>query len=41
VYRDPPVGEGVRLSVDVFDDQVPARFAADVLWDPAGDRMRG
>ncbi|HEX2469242.1 MAG TPA: FAD-dependent oxidoreductase [Candidatus Limnocylindrales bacterium] len=41
VYRDAASGEDARLSVDVFDRQVPATFAADVLWDPAGRRMRG
>ncbi len=41
VYRDPSVGEGTRLTVDVFDEQVPAAFATDALWDPAGERLRG
>ncbi len=41
VYRDPSVGEGVRLFVDVFDEQVPAAFAADALWDPVGARLGG
>jgi glycine cleavage system aminomethyltransferase T/glycine/D-amino acid oxidase-like deaminating enzyme len=40
LYRDATLSEGARLSVDVFDDQVPATLAADVLWDPAGERMR-
>jgi 4-methylaminobutanoate oxidase (formaldehyde-forming) len=41
VYREPSLGEGARLTVDVFDEQVPASFAADVLWDPDGERVRG
>jgi 4-methylaminobutanoate oxidase (formaldehyde-forming) len=41
VYRDPSLAEGSILTVDVFDDRVPAMFAPDVLWDPTGDRMRG
>jgi 4-methylaminobutanoate oxidase (formaldehyde-forming) len=41
VYRDPSLDEGIALTVDVFDDQVPARFVADTLWDPTGERMRG
>ncbi len=41
VYRAPDFVEGVRLTVDVFDRRVPASLAPDVLWDPAGDRLRG
>lgn len=41
VYLDRSLGDGVPLSVDMFDDRVSATTAADVLWDPAGDRMRG
>lgn len=41
VYRDPSLAEGSTLTVDVFDDRVPAVLAADVLWDPTGERMRG
>jgi hypothetical protein len=40
VYREPSLSEGARLTVDVFDEQVPASFAADVLWDPDGERLR-
>jgi 4-methylaminobutanoate oxidase (formaldehyde-forming) len=41
VYRDPAIGEGRTLTVDVFDGHVPATLAADVQWDPTGERMRG
>ena len=40
VYRGANLSEGARLTVDVFDDRIPATLAPDVLWDPAGDRMR-
>jgi 4-methylaminobutanoate oxidase (formaldehyde-forming) len=41
VYRGAYPSEGARLTVDVFDEQVPATIAPDVLWDPDGERMRG
>ncbi len=41
VYRGPHLSEGARLTVDVFDEQVPATITPDVLWDPDGVRMRG
>jgi glycine cleavage system aminomethyltransferase T/glycine/D-amino acid oxidase-like deaminating enzyme len=44
VYRGPDLAslaEGARLTVDVFDEQVPAFLAPDVLWDPGGERLRG
>jgi glycine cleavage system aminomethyltransferase T len=40
-YRGPDVEEGAGLTVDVFDERVPADPAPDVPWDPAGERMRG
>jgi glycine cleavage system aminomethyltransferase T/glycine/D-amino acid oxidase-like deaminating enzyme len=41
VYRSADLEEGARLTVDVFDDRIPATLAPDVLVDPAGERMRG
>ena len=41
VYRSAEVKEGAALTVDVFDDHIPAYSAPDVLVDPGGDRMRG
>ncbi|MEP6639665.1 MAG: aminomethyltransferase family protein, partial [Chloroflexota bacterium] len=41
VYRAANLAEGARLSVDVFDEWVPATLAPDVLIDPGGERMRG
>jgi 4-methylaminobutanoate oxidase (formaldehyde-forming) len=41
VYGGADLGEGARLTVDAFDSHVPATVVPDVLWDPAGDRMRG
>ncbi len=41
VYRRRDLSDDARLTVDVFDDQVPATIAPDVLWDPDGTRMRG
>jgi glycine cleavage system aminomethyltransferase T len=41
VYRSPDLEEGARLTVDVFDEHIPAILAPDVLVDPAGERMRG
>jgi glycine cleavage system aminomethyltransferase T/glycine/D-amino acid oxidase-like deaminating enzyme len=41
VYRGRNLSEGARLTVDVFDEQVAATITSDVLWDPAGHRMRG
>ena len=40
-YLPAGLAEGDALEVDVFDDRVEAIVAADVLVDPAGDRMRG
>jgi glycine cleavage system aminomethyltransferase T/glycine/D-amino acid oxidase-like deaminating enzyme len=33
--------QGAELTVDVFGDAVPARIERDVLYDPAGERIRG
>ena len=33
--------EGQTLTVDVFDERLPATIAPDVLVDPSGARMRG
>ncbi len=41
VYGGADLGEGARLTVDAFDTHVPATVVPDVLWDPAGERMRG
>jgi glycine cleavage system aminomethyltransferase T len=41
VYRSADLEEGAQLTVDVFDDRIPATLAPDVLVDPAGERMRG
>jgi 4-methylaminobutanoate oxidase (formaldehyde-forming) len=41
VYRSADLEEGARLTVDVFDERIPATLAPDVLVDPAGERMRG
>ena len=41
VYLPSDIGEGTALEIDVFDGRTPAVVAADVLVDPAGDRMRG
>lgn len=41
VYGGADLGEGARLTVDAFDSHVPATVVPDVLWDPAGERMRG
>jgi len=41
VYRSPELQEGVRLTVDVFDEHIPAVLVPDALVDPGGDRMRG
>ena len=38
---DAGLQEGVALSVDVFDSQIPATIVPDVLVDPGGVRMRG
>jgi glycine cleavage system aminomethyltransferase T len=40
VYLPAETPEGARLQVDVFGQRVPAEVAADVLVDPAGERMR-
>ncbi len=41
VYLPSNLPEGAALEVDMFDERVPATVAADVLVDPAGERMRG
>ena len=41
VYRPPGLPDDAPLEVDAFDQRIPATWAADVLVDPAGDRMRG
>ena len=41
VYRDADAAAEAALTVDVFDDRVPAVVAPDVPWDPKGERMRG
>ena len=41
VYRSADLEDGARLTVDVFDDRIPATLAPDVLVDPDGARMRG
>ena len=40
VYGRADLGEGAHITVDVFDEHVPATIAPDVLWDPSGERMR-
>jgi glycine cleavage system aminomethyltransferase T len=40
-YLPASVAEGTRIEVDVFADRVAGEVAADVLVDPAGDRMKG
>jgi glycine cleavage system aminomethyltransferase T len=41
VYLPSDTEEGTPLMVDVFDQRVPAVVAADVVFDPRGERMRG
>jgi hypothetical protein len=41
VYLASDTEEGAPLVVDVFDQRVPAVVAADVVFDPRGERMRG
>ncbi len=41
VYLPAKLQEGSPLTVDVFDQRVPATVSADVLVDPRGLRMRG
>lgn len=41
VYGGAELAEGSSLTVDTFDAQIPATVVPDVLWDPAGERMRG
>ncbi len=41
VYLPSDVEEGAEVEVDMFDQRIRAAVAADVLVDPAGDRMRG
>ena len=40
-YLPAGTSEGAVAEVDVFADRMPATVAADVLVDPAGERMRG
>jgi 4-methylaminobutanoate oxidase (formaldehyde-forming) len=40
-YLAAAMPEGAGLEVDVFDRRVAAVIAPDVVFDPAGDRMRG
>jgi glycine cleavage system aminomethyltransferase T len=40
VYRPAHAADEASLTVDVFDERVPATIAADVPWDPTGERMR-
>jgi glycine cleavage system aminomethyltransferase T len=39
VYRSATLEEGAPLTVDVFDERIPAIIAPGVLVDPLGDRM--
>jgi 4-methylaminobutanoate oxidase (formaldehyde-forming) len=41
VYRSADAPEEADLTVDVFDQRIPASFAPDTLYDPDGLRMRG
>ena len=41
VYLPHDVEEGTTLEVDVFDGRETAVVTADVVHDPAGERMRG
>ncbi|HXI79821.1 MAG TPA: aminomethyltransferase family protein, partial [Verrucomicrobiae bacterium] len=41
VYRPADLAEDAPVTVDAFDQRVPASWAPDVLVDPAGERMRG
>jgi glycine cleavage system aminomethyltransferase T len=41
VYLRSGLPEGTALEVDVFGERIPGIIAADVLVDPAGQRMRG
>jgi glycine cleavage system aminomethyltransferase T/glycine/D-amino acid oxidase-like deaminating enzyme len=41
VYRAHDLPGDARLTVDVFDERVPATLVPDVSFDPTGDRMRG
>ena len=40
-YRGADVAEDAALTVDVFEERVPAIVAPDVPWDPTGARMKG
>jgi 4-methylaminobutanoate oxidase (formaldehyde-forming) len=40
-YRGAEVAEDAALTVDVFEERVPAIAAPDVPWDPTGARMKG
>jgi glycine cleavage system aminomethyltransferase T len=41
VYLPPDLAKpGTPLQVDVFGEMVPAEVAADVLYDPSGERLR-
>jgi dimethylglycine dehydrogenase len=41
VYRSQDLPGDTRLTVDVFDERLPATLAPDVSWDPTGERMLG
>ena len=40
VYLPADTPEGAQLAVDALDRRIPAQVVADVLVDPAGERMR-
>jgi len=40
-YLPAEVAQGAPIEVDVFADRIPGEVAADVLVDPAGDRLKG
>jgi glycine cleavage system aminomethyltransferase T len=40
VYVPADMPEGAPLAVDALDRRIPAEVVADVLVDPAGERMR-
>ena len=40
-YLPATVEEGTPIEIDVFADRIAGEVAADVLLDPAGERMRG
>ena len=38
---DAGLPEGAQVSVDAFETSIGARVRSDVLYDPAGERLRG